>query len=233
MGELEDHWLLDAVTRAALALSVLALAAAAVTFALVRALRGLRNSVHLQLSLSLLVAHAAFLLGMEPSHGQASCVAVAVVLHFSLLAAFSWMLLEGLLLLVLLVLVFVPAWLRLRHLLLLGYGLPALTVATAAAANPGGYGTARYCWLSLERGFRWSFQGPVCVIIAVNAVVLVITFWKLVQKFNDINPNMGHLQKMRSAPPTGPGCAAPRGDPLEVTSSSSNTGNTRVSRNQL
>ncbi|XP_062465056.1 adhesion G protein-coupled receptor E5-like, partial [Pezoporus occidentalis] len=126
-----------------------------------------------------------------------SCVAVAVLLHFSLLASFTWMLLEGLLLLLLLLVVFEPSWLRLRHLLLPGYGLPALTVAAAAAAFPGGYGTKRYCWLSLERGFRWSFQGPVCVIIAVNAVVLVITFWKLVQKFNDINPNMGHLRKMR------------------------------------
>ncbi|XP_066842688.1 adhesion G protein-coupled receptor E5-like [Anser cygnoides] len=107
------------------------------------------------------------------------------------------MCLEGLHLYLLLVRVFEPSWLRVRHALVAGYGLPALLVAAAAAAFPRGYGTARYCWLSLERGFRWSFQGPVCLIIAVNAVVLVITVWKLVQKFDEINPDRGHLRKMR------------------------------------
>ncbi|KAG6920472.1 adhesion G protein-coupled receptor E1, partial [Chelydra serpentina] len=46
-----------------------------------------------------------------------------------------------------------------------GYGFPALVVAISAAVNPDGYGTSKYCWLRLERGFRWSFLGPVCAII--------------------------------------------------------------------
>lgn len=68
---------------------------------------------------------------------------VAGLLHFSFLAAFCWMGLEGLHLYVLLVRVFVPSWLRVRHVLLAGYGPPALLVAIAAAAFPGGYGTDR------------------------------------------------------------------------------------------
>ncbi|XP_062456991.1 adhesion G protein-coupled receptor E5-like [Rhea pennata] len=107
------------------------------------------------------------------------------------------MCLEGLHLYVLLVRVFAPAALRPAHLLLAGYGPPALVVAASAAAFPRGYGTDRHCWLSLERGFRWSFQGPVCVVIAVNAVIFVVTVWKLVQKFGDVNPDMGHLRRMR------------------------------------
>lgn len=74
---------------------------------------------------------------------QTACAVVAGVLHFSFLAAFCWMCLEGLHLYVLLVRVFVPSWLRVRHLLLAGYGPPALLVTVAAAAFPGGYGTPR------------------------------------------------------------------------------------------
>ena len=74
---------------------------------------------------------------------QTVCAVVAGVLHFSFLAAFCWMCLEGLHLYVLLVRVFMPSWLRVRHLLLAGYGLPALLVTVAAAAFPGGYGTPR------------------------------------------------------------------------------------------
>ncbi|XP_015706703.1 CD97 antigen-like [Coturnix japonica] len=78
------------------------------------------------------------------------------------------MLLEGLHLYVLLVRVFQPAWLRVWHALVSGYGLPAVIVICSAIAYPDGYGTTQYCWLTLDRGFRWSFQGPVCLIVAVR-----------------------------------------------------------------
>ncbi|KAM8793860.1 adhesion G protein-coupled receptor E5-like, partial [Eudromia elegans] len=32
----------------------------------------------------------------------------------------------------------------------------------------------------------------------VNAVIFVVTVWKLVQKFGDINPDMGHLRRIRA-----------------------------------
>ncbi|KAM9610646.1 adhesion G protein-coupled receptor E5-like [Morphnus guianensis] len=195
--ELEDDWVQDLVTKVGLGVSVVSLVVAAATFLLCRALKGLRTTLHLHLSLSLLLAHTTFLLGIDRTQHPTACAVVAGVLHFSFLAAFCWMCLEGLHLYVLLVRVFVPSWLRVRHLLLAGYGLPALLVTIAAAAFPRGYGTSRYCWLSLERGFRWSFQAPVCLVIALNAVILVVTVWKLVQKFNDVNPDVGHLRKMR------------------------------------
>ncbi|KAM9258061.1 adhesion G protein-coupled receptor E5-like, partial [Morus bassanus] len=203
--ELEDDWLLDLVTKVGLGVSVASLVVAVATFLFCRALKGLRTTLHLHLSLSLLVAHATFLLGINSTQHPTACAVVAGLLHFSFLAVFCWMCLEGLHLYVLLVRVFVPSWLRVRHLLLAGYGLPALLVAIAAAAFPKGYGTPHYCWLSLERGFRWSFRVPVCLVVALNAVILVITIWKLVQKFNDINPDMGHLRKMRVLTATGVG----------------------------
>ncbi|XP_068778905.1 adhesion G protein-coupled receptor E5 isoform X3 [Struthio camelus] len=192
-----EVWALDVMTKVALALSLLCLLLAIVTFLFSRALKGLRTSIHLHLCIALFVAYAAFLLGIERTADPTACAVVAGLLHFSFLAAFCWMCLEGLHLYVLLVRVFVPSGLRLWHLLLAGYGLPALVVAVSAAAFPQGYGTHQHCWLSLDRGFRWSFQAPVCIVIAINAVIFIITVWKLVQKFSDINPDMGHLKRMR------------------------------------
>ncbi|XP_071656832.1 adhesion G protein-coupled receptor E5-like isoform X2 [Patagioenas fasciata] len=203
--EMEEHWVLDLVTQVALGVSLVALVAAVATFLLCRALKGLRTTLHLHLSLCLLLAQGTFLLGIDRTEPPLLCAAVAGLLHFSLLAAFAWMCLEGLHLHLLLVRVFPPKWLRRRHLLLGGYGPPALLLLCAAPAFPGGYGTPRYCWLSLERGFRWSFLAPVCLVLAVNAVILVVTIWKLVQKFNDVNPDMGHLRKMRVLLLTGVG----------------------------
>ena len=37
-----------------------------------------------------------------------------------------------------------------------------------------GYGTETNCWLSKERGFHWSFVGPVFCVVAFNTVMLVI-----------------------------------------------------------
>lgn len=72
---------------------------------------------------------------------QTACAVVAGLLHFSFLAAFTWMCLEGLHLYVLLVRVFEPSWLRVWHALVSGYGLPALLVLCSAIAFPAGYGT--------------------------------------------------------------------------------------------
>ncbi|KAG6921090.1 adhesion G protein-coupled receptor E4, partial [Chelydra serpentina] len=92
-------------------------------------------------------------------------------LHYLFLACFTWMFLDGL-----------HLFLTIRNLQVMncasrfnkrlvypfGYGFPALVVAISAAFNPDGYETPCHCWLSLERGFRWSFLGPVCAIILVG-----------------------------------------------------------------
>ncbi|XP_066426362.1 adhesion G protein-coupled receptor E5-like [Molothrus aeneus] len=244
-NEIQDHWLLDLVTRVALSVSVVALVAAAATFALCRAVAEPRRTLQLHLSLSLLGGHLAFLLGIDGAQSPVSCVVTAVVLHLCYLSAFCWMALQGAHLChlcvtcvslcvpnvslcvpvscvvtavvlhlcylsafcwmalqgahlyVLLVQVFAPAWLRPRPLLALGYGPALAIVGLSAAAFPKGYGTDQYCWLSLERGFRWSFRGPVIAITAANAVILVVTLWKLVQKFHEVTPDMGTLRRAR------------------------------------
>ncbi|VTJ53868.1 Hypothetical predicted protein [Marmota monax] len=101
---------------------------------------------------------------------QVLCAVIAGALHYLYLAAFTWMLLEGLFL-------FLTArnltvvnyssvnklmkWLRFP----VGYGVPAVIVAISAASRPHLYGTPARCWLRLDQGFIWGFLGPVCAII--------------------------------------------------------------------
>ncbi|KAG6921029.1 adhesion G protein-coupled receptor E4, partial [Chelydra serpentina] len=98
---------------------------------------------------------------------------IAGLLHYLFLACFTWMFLEGLHLFLtvrnLQVVNYTSASrFKKRFMYPFGYGFPALVVAISAAVNPDGYGTSEHCWLSLERGFRWSFLGPVCAIILVG-----------------------------------------------------------------
>ncbi|XP_065275719.1 adhesion G protein-coupled receptor E5-like [Emys orbicularis] len=203
--ELED-WTLDVITKVGLVISLLCLLLSIVTFLFCRALKGPRTTIHLHLCLALFIAYTVFLTGTSstgnrvpgsPRQPRVVCGVVAGLLHYFFLAAFCWMCLEGAELYLLVVQVFTPHGLRRRYMFLLGYGVPALIVGVSAATYSEGYGTARHCWLSLEKQFIWSFLAPVCIIIAVNAVIFVVTVWKLSLKFADINPDMSQLKKLR------------------------------------
>uniref|UniRef100_A0A8C4YNH6 Adhesion G protein-coupled receptor E5 n=1 Tax=Gopherus evgoodei TaxID=1825980 RepID=A0A8C4YNH6_9SAUR len=194
--ELED-WTLDVITKVGLVISLLCLLLAIITFLFCRTLKGPRTTIHLHLCLALFIAYSVFLTGTSSTGNRVVCGVVAGLLHYFFLAAFCWMCLEGAELYLLVVQVFTPHGLRRRYMFLLGYGVPALIVGISATTYSQGYGTARHCWLSLEKQFIWSFLAPVCIIIAVNAVIFVVTIWKLSLKFADINPDMSQLKKLR------------------------------------
>ena len=78
-------------------------------------LRTLRNYIHIQLCVTLGIAQIIFVAGIEPHLGEGhlvggvplSCRLVAVLLHYWFLVSFMWMLMEGVVLYVALVRVFV------------------------------------------------------------------------------------------------------------------------------
>lgn len=187
------------ITKVGLALSLVCLLLCILTFLLVRPIQGSRTTVHLHLCICLFVGSAIFLAGIENQGGQVGtrCRLVAGLLHYCFLAAFCWMSLEGAELYILVVRVFPGQGLSKPWLYLIGYGVPGLIVVISAAVNSQGYGRVLYCWLNPDHGFLWSFLGPVTFIILCNAVIFVITVWKLTQKFSEINPDMKKLKKAR------------------------------------
>ncbi|XP_007182122.2 adhesion G protein-coupled receptor E5 isoform X3 [Balaenoptera acutorostrata] len=194
-----EDWKLALITKVGLALSLVCLLLCILTFLLVRPIQGSRTTVHLHLCICLFVGSTIFLVGIENEGGQVGlrCRLVAGLLHYCFLAAFCWMSLEGVELYFLVVRVFQGQGLRKRWLCLIGYGVPLFIVAVSAAVKIQGYGRPQYCWLDHANGFLWSFLGPVTFIVSCNAVIFVITVWKLTQKFSEINPDIKKLKKAR------------------------------------
>ncbi|XP_077893504.1 adhesion G protein-coupled receptor E5 isoform X5 [Ictidomys tridecemlineatus] len=196
-----QDWKLELITKVGLSLSLVCLLLCILTFLLVRPIQSSRTTVHLHLCVCLFLGSAVFLAGIEKEtpDGEAGprCRLVAGLLHYCFLAAFCWMSLEGLVLYFLVVRVFQGQGLSTRWLCLIGYGVPLLIVAISAATASEGYVGETYCWLSKKHGFFWSFVGPLALIILCNAVIFVITVWRLTQKFSEINPDLKKLRKAR------------------------------------
>ncbi|XP_045069599.1 adhesion G protein-coupled receptor E5-like [Coregonus clupeaformis] len=184
------------LTWLGLSVSVVCLLLCILTFWLCRSIQGTRTTIHLHLCVCLFIADLVFLTGISHTQSKGGCGVVAGLLHLFFLGSFSWMLLEGVLLYRMVVLVF-NATIRPLYLYAVGYGLPLAIVIISAITYPDGYGTTQHCWLSLERGLIWSFFGPVCTIIILNAFFFLITVWRLAQKFSSLNPDLSNLHKIK------------------------------------
>ncbi|XP_034647872.1 adhesion G protein-coupled receptor E3-like [Trachemys scripta elegans] len=200
---------LTIITYVGLTLSLLCLFLAILTFLLCRSIRNVSTSLHLQLCLCLLLADLLFLAAVtHPSipslcHSlSVACAVIAGLLHYLFLACFSWMFLEGLFLFLTVRNLKVVNYtstsrFKKRFMYPFGYGFPALVVAISAAVNPDGYGTSKHCWLSLDRGFRWSFLGPVCAIILINITFFALTLWILRNSLSSLNADVSTLRDHR------------------------------------
>ena len=97
---------------------------------LYRALHNMRNYIHINLCINLGIAQLIFVAGVAQSasdHVPIHCQVIAVLLHYFFLVSFMWMLMEGVVLYVVLVRVFVK---HKKHYLLaftiISYGTPLL-----------------------------------------------------------------------------------------------------------
>ena len=75
-----------------------------------RSLHNMRNYIHINLCISLGIAQLIFVAGVDQSasdHVPIHCQAIAVLLHYFFLVSFMWMLMEGVVLYIILIKVFV------------------------------------------------------------------------------------------------------------------------------
>nr|XP_012423810.1 PREDICTED: EGF-like module-containing mucin-like hormone receptor-like 3 [Odobenus rosmarus divergens] len=193
---------LTVISYVGLSLSLLCLFLAALTFLLCRPIQNTSTSLHLQLSICLFLAHLLFLTGIDWTEPKVLCSIIAGVLHYLYLASFTWMFLEGL-----------HLFLTIRNLKVandtsagkfkkkcmypLVYGIPVLIVAVSAIVGPQNYGSHTHCWLKLDKGFIWSFMGPVAVIILINLVLYFQILWILRSKLSSLNKDVSTIQDTR------------------------------------
>ncbi|XP_050781742.1 uncharacterized protein LOC127035653 isoform X1 [Gopherus flavomarginatus] len=200
LTRVEESVPLTIITYVGLTLSLLCLFLAILTFLLCDSIRNVSTSLHLQLCLYL--ANLLFLTAVKRTGIRVVCAVIAALLHYLFLACFTWMFLEGLHLFLavrnLKVVNYTStSWFKKRFMYPFGYGFPALVVTISAAVNPEGYGTSTQCWLSLDRGFHWSFLGPVCAIILINVTFFIVTLRILRDKLSSLNEDVSTLKDTR------------------------------------
>ncbi|XP_032227734.2 adhesion G protein-coupled receptor L1 isoform X3 [Nematostella vectensis] len=169
----EDERALEIITYVGCSISLVCLAITIISMPFLRLTSTLRYKIHMQLCISLAVSQAAFLLGIAAIRYKVACMITAMSLHYFYTAAFSWMFLEGFHLYMKIVIAYEKKAIKQLYYFCFGWGFPFIIVGISSAVNSEGYGTEAGCWLSLERGFRWVFIGPVLIILAINLCIMI------------------------------------------------------------
>ncbi|XP_041091698.1 adhesion G protein-coupled receptor E3-like isoform X1 [Polyodon spathula] len=201
-SQMEENVALTVINHIAVIASLVCLSLAIFTFVFCHSIQKANTTIHLHLSVCLFLAHFLFLVGVSRTEKKVLCAVIAGLLHYLFMASFAWMCLEGVQLYLLVRNLKVVKYssrqgLRRRYLLLAGYGSPALIVAVSAGVFPEGYGTNTFCWLSHDKGFVWSFLGPVCFTIAVNTILFTAILWTLRSKMCGLNTDVSKVKDTR------------------------------------
>ncbi|XP_049270166.1 adhesion G protein-coupled receptor L3-like [Rhipicephalus sanguineus] len=195
--DVDDIIRLEWITKIGCGISIVCLVTCIVIFSVYRQLRGIRNTIHRNLCLSLLIAEIILLAGMQrvPNDWKppeppiprievpVSCTIVAFLLHFFFLAAFGWMALEGCHIIVLLWKVFNQKRTYYERYYFAGYGIPLIIASITLGCRYDLYANRRaddrFCWIPEEKGVRYSFIGPVAAVILLNVGALCLVLWKM------------------------------------------------------
>ncbi|XP_076984170.1 adhesion G protein-coupled receptor D2, partial [Tamandua tetradactyla] len=153
--------------------SFCALATTFVLFLAAGVPRSERATIHKNLTFSLASAEGFLLASEWAKANKVACVAVTAMIHLLFLAAFSWMLVEGLLLWSKVVAVNLHPGPRTRLYYAMGWGVPAVIVAVTLAVSPHDYVASGHCWLSVHTATIWAFVGPVLFVLTANTCILV------------------------------------------------------------
>ncbi|XP_048581791.1 uncharacterized protein LOC5519041 isoform X1 [Nematostella vectensis] len=162
-------------------LSILGLALTIFTYAFFQKLRKeIAAKILLHLCSSLLCVLIVFTAGVDRAgSSNLSCQVVAVLIHYFLLVAFMWMLIEA----YFMYLAFVKVWRDHGDYVMwkcaaIGWGLPAAVVVATIAVDKESYGGEHYCRLK-DLPFFVAFLAPVVTIVLVNTVIFTIIMYKL------------------------------------------------------
>ncbi|XP_072026443.1 adhesion G protein-coupled receptor B3-like [Amphiura filiformis] len=186
---------LSIITYICTGISLIALSGAFLIFTYLNLLDSDRTTIHKNLIVALGLAQLLFIVGITQTDYKVICTTIAWFLHLLYMAAFCWMLCEGLHLYLKIVQVFshrktLPIYYG------VGWGIPIVIVGTSLAIRPQGYGTENYCWLTLDDGLIWAFVGPMLAIIAINCMIMILVI-RIIVKSASHMPGQDEKDKMK------------------------------------
>nr|XP_054502653.1 adhesion G-protein coupled receptor D2 [Agelaius phoeniceus] len=169
----KEEFTLQTLTFIGCGVSFCALMVTFILFLVVGVPKSERTTVHKNLILALAAGEALLMVSELAKPNQVLCFMVTAFLHLFFMAAFSWMLVEGLLLWSKVVAVNMSEGRRMKFYYVTGWGLPVLIVGVTLASSFNKYVAANHCWLNVQTNVIWAFVGPVLLILAVNSLVLL------------------------------------------------------------
>ncbi|XP_067261496.1 adhesion G protein-coupled receptor E3-like [Chanodichthys erythropterus] len=177
---------------------------ALLTFALCQWSPGVNNVARINICISLLLAHLLFLLTQQflslIRRHQVLCAVISGVLHFLFLSGFVWMFIEAVLLFIcvknLSQISSNNRVLSNGFLCVIGYTVPLVVVAVSAAVDHKGYGS-EICWIKRDKGYIWSFLGPVCVIITLNIILFICITIRLNSTLKKLNTQVSQIKQTK------------------------------------
>ncbi|NWW36512.1 AGRD2 protein, partial [Panurus biarmicus] len=169
----KEEFTLQTLTFIGCGVSFCALIVTFILFLVVRVPKSERTTVHKNLIFALAAGEALLMFSELAKTNQVLCFMVTAFLHLFFMAAFSWMLVEGLLLWSKVVAVNMSEDRRMKFYYVTGWGLPVLIVGVTLATSFNKYVSANHCWLNVQTNVIWAFVGPVLFILAVNTFVLL------------------------------------------------------------
>ncbi|XP_063614687.1 uncharacterized protein LOC134787814, partial [Penaeus indicus] len=181
--------ILSIITYVGLALSTAGLAATVATYAIFRTLnRDRSGKIVMNLSLALLLLNCVFFITTQVKPTSIACTALGAALHYLVLAAFAWMLVEAANMYQLLITVFASAETHFMAKRVVGaWGIPLLVVVTALAVDYRVYQdeVRDICVINPRHNiivYYAAYMGPICCVLAVNCVVFVMVTRVLCQR---------------------------------------------------
>ncbi|EDV24156.1 uncharacterized protein TRIADDRAFT_57359 [Trichoplax adhaerens] len=168
--------ILSILTYIGFGISLVAMVIAFTLFTIFRALRSERFEIHKNLIAALALAQIIHIASMQSDYDAADsirCKIFAISLHYLYLAAFSWMLVEGINLYFMIIRVFNAGKSMTAIYYGIGWGLPLIVVGVSVAVKFQDYGV-NSCWLSITSGLIWAFIGPAIFIISFNTIILLM-----------------------------------------------------------
>nr|AEK99382.1 lipoprotein receptor [Callinectes sapidus] len=169
--------IMDTISIIGCVLSITSLLMVLVTFSLFKKWRRrLGNQILVSLACAIMISFVVFLTGIQQTMNPIMCRAVAVTLHYFILASFGWMLVEAVhqyLRLVKVLGVYIPRFMRKAS--ICAWGIPLVPVVIVLAYDPSLYDSDRnaenlICWMS-STAFSYAFLLPLTATMATNMVL--------------------------------------------------------------
>ncbi|XP_066029464.1 adhesion G-protein coupled receptor D1-like [Pocillopora verrucosa] len=157
----KDEDILEIITYLGLSLSIIGMILTIIMYSLFADVHQPLPQIRLSLAASLGAGQISFFAGMHAMDNPAICITAAVLTQYFLMAAFCWMLVEGIYFYLFIVKVYnISNRLIVYHVMAWGFPLIMVITSLSIAIGKGGiqsYTSTKYCWLSSTYDLIWIF----------------------------------------------------------------------------